>query len=120
MARFKPTTPFNVPMKVLIPTYSTVKGTRQQSFADPVTLSDDYLFYGSFRSFVGSITTENDLSVTLNTAYVETWYRPDIKSNCRIYLCDSGDVYEVVGDPENIELRHQYLKIRVQKIGGAA
>ena len=121
MARFKPLAPFNVPMKVLIPTYATVKGVRQQTFADPASLADEtYLFFGSFRSFVGSITTENDLAVTMNTAYVETWFRPDIKSNCRIYLCDTGDTYEVVGDPEDIELRHQYLKIRVQKIGGAA
>ena len=120
MARFKPITPFNVPMKVLIPTYTTVKGVRQPVYPAPGTLDNSYLFYGSVRSFVGSISSENELSVSKNTANIDTWFRPDIRSNCKIYMCDSGDTYEIVGDPEDIEMRHQYLRIRVQKTGGAA
>ena len=121
MARFKPTAPFNVPMKILIPTYQTTKGVRTPVYPEPAALSDDeFLFFGSVRSFVGSITTENDLNVSQNTIYIDTWYRPDIRSNCRIYLCETEDTYEVVGDPEDIEMRHQYLRIRAQRIGGAA
>ena len=118
MARdFKPFTPFNVPMILLIPTYKTVKGTRTKVFPDP---KDGIVINGSFRSFVGSEQSSNDLEVVSRTAYVDTWYRPDIKANCRLVICETGDVYEIVGDPEDIALRHQWLKIRVQKIGGAA
>lgn len=118
MARnFKPYVPFNVAMKLLIPTYSNVKGTEVKTFPDP---KDAPLFYGSFRSFVGAEVSNNDLNVVSRIAYVDTWYRPDIKSNCRIYICNTGDTYEIVGDPENIALRNQWFKIRVQKIGGGA
>ena len=114
---FKAFAPFNVPMKLLIPTYEVVKGNRQKAFPDP---DDGILIYGSFRSFVGAETTENDLSVVSRTAYIDTWYRPDIKANCRLYMIETGDTYEIVGDPENIYMRNQWLKIRVQKIGGGA
>lgn len=118
MARdFKPYTPFNVAMKLLVPAYSTVKGVRVKTFPEPENAP---FVFGSFRSFVGAETTENDLEVVSRTAYIDTWYRPDIKANCRLYICDTGDTYEVIGDPENIALRNQWLKIRVQKIGGGA
>lgn len=121
MARFKPTAPFSTPMKILIPSYQTTKGVRTPVYPEPDDLPDaTFLFFGNVRSFLGSITTENDLSVSENTAYIDTWYRPDIRSNCRVYFCETGDVYEVIGEPEDIEMRHQYLRIRTRKIGGAA
>lgn len=117
MARFKPNTPFNAAMMVLVPTTESVKGVIKKTFPDP---ADGILIYGSFRSFVGSERNINDLEVVSRTAYIDTWYRPEIKSDCRIYVCQTGETYEIVGDPENIELRNQYLKIRVEKIGGGA
>lgn len=114
---YKPSAPFNVPMKLLIPVYSESKGVVTKTFPN---LSNAPVFFGSFRSFVGAEATENDLSVVSRTAYIDTWYRPDIKANCRIYLCNTGDTYEIVGDPENIQMRNQWLKIRVQKYGGGA
>ena len=116
---YKPLTPFNVKMILLIPSYKTVKGVRQLIYPDPKTDGLPYLF-ASFRSFGGSEMTINDVYTVIDTATIETWYRSDIRANCRLYIVRTGDTYEIKGDPENIEMRNQYLKIRVEKIGGGA
>ena len=56
----------------------------------------------------------------VNTAVIDTWYRPDITADCQIYLCDNEQIYDIVSDPEDIDFRHQYLQFKVQKIGGKA
>ena len=62
----------------------------------------------------------NGLYSVENTAVIETWYRPDIKSDCRIGVPQTGEIYEILGQPENIEMRNQYLKIKVRQIKGGA
>lgn len=114
---YKPQTPFSVPMKLLIPVYTTVKGVRKKTFTTP---EDGILFFGSFRTFGGTESTSNDLYTIFDTATIETWYRPEIKADCRVYLCDSEQIFEVIGSPENIEMRNQFLKFRVQSVGGGA
>lgn len=117
---YSPATPFATPMYILNPTYTTAKGVRKPSYPDPQKIRDDeHLIFGTFRSYGGTDTTQNDITVVEKTGYIDTWYRPDIKSNTRIYIVGTDDTYEVLGDPEDISMRHQYLKIRVRKIGGA-
>lgn len=119
MARnFKPSAPFNVPMKVLIPTETVVTGTTKKIFPLASEVSDDYLFFGSFRTFGGTENIENGVYTLINTAVIDTWYRPDIKANCRIYICETEQQYEIISDPEDIDMRHQYLQFKVRKIGG--
>lgn len=116
MARnFKPNMPFNVPMRLLIPTTKKVQGVVNKKFTEP---EDGELFYGSFRTFGGTETIENGVYTLVNTATINTWYRPDIKADCRIYLCETEQVYEIVTDPEDINQRHQYLQFKVKKVGG--
>ena len=121
MRSYRPSAPFSVPMILLVPTETKVKGIVQKTFPDPTKESLlDYVFYGSFRTFGGSETMENDLYAVVDTARIDTWFRPDIKSNCRIYLPATGDTYQIIGSPENIDMRNQYLQIRVEKLGGGA
>lgn len=120
MVGYKPAAPFATPMYVLTPTYKTVKGVRQQVWPAVDTLGDEDLIFGSFRSFGGTDVSRDDLVVVQSTATVDTWYRPDIQSNIRLYLPQTGDTYEILGDPEDISMRHQYMRIRVSKIGGKA
>ena len=51
---------------------------------------------------------------------IETWYRPDVTAKCRIKVMQTGDVYEIIGKPENINMRNQYLKFKVQAVEGGA
>lgn len=118
MARnFKPKVPFNVPMKILVPLSTSVLGVVTKSFTDP---EDSELFFGSVRKFGGTENVEDGIYTLIDTATIDTWYRPDIKGNCRIYMCETGEVYELSGDPEDIDMRHQYLQLKVRKVGGQA
>ena len=120
MARaFKPIMPFSVPMKLLIPSTGKAHGTTTKTFPDPADEKVP-LIYGSFRTFGGTENMENGLYTVFDTATIDTWYRPDITSDCRLYICQTGETYEIKGTPENIDMRNQYMQIKVQKIGGKA
>ena len=118
MARvYKPKTPFRAKMRILVPASTKVKGSVKKVFTDPEA---SQYFYGSFRTFGGTDTTVDDLLVVQDTGTIDTWYRPDIKSDCRIYIESTEETYEILGDPENIDMANRYLRIRVRKIGGGA
>lgn len=53
-----------------------------------------------------------------DTANVETWYTPEITSDCRIVVLDNGAVYEIIGEPENVEMRNIYLKFKLRRYKG--
>lgn len=76
------------------------------------------LFFASWKTYGGTERKDNDLIIVDDTAVVETWFDPLIKSNCRIQKDD--EVYEIVGKPENINQRNQYLKFKVRRISGGA
>lgn len=117
---YRPSVPFSVPMKIISPTWKTVNGVSKKTYPSPDDVSDDMIFFGSFRTFGGTETESNGVYGIENTATIETWYRPDIKAECRVVLLGTGQIYDVLGAPENIEMRNQYLKFRVRMAGGRA
>lgn len=118
MKAYNPKTPFSTPMKLLIPiSKERIKGTLVFKYPDPEK-DEVPLIFGTFRTFGGTELNSNDTVAVIQTATIETWFRPDIKSNCRIYLCETQETFEIKGAPENILMRNQFLKMKVQKIGG--
>lgn len=118
MARnFKPHTPYNVAMRLLVPTTTMVKGTAKKVFSAP---EESWLFYASFRTFGGTENFSNEVYTVFNTATIETWYDPRIKADCQVYIEETGETYEIINQPENIDFRHQYLQFKIQKVGGKA
>ena len=115
MKSFTPSMPYTVPIELLIPTYKTSKGVPTKTF--PAT---GERLNCSFKTYGGTETTENGVYSVLDTAQVETWYRPDIKADCRIKVMATGGVYEVIGKPENIEMRNQFMRFKVRAIEGGA
>ena len=111
---YKPQTPFNVAMQILTPTTARVQGVAKKTF------TDGDIFFGAFRTFGGSEREVNDVIQVDATATIDTWYRPDITADCQIRILETGKVYEIISEPEDIEMRHQYLQFKVRKIGGAA
>lgn len=71
-----------------------------------------------FKTYGGTETEKNGLLSVVDTANVETWYRPDITAASRVMLGEK--VYEVTGEPEDINQRHQYLKFKVRRVKGGA
>ena len=117
MARvYKPEMPFDTAMKILTPTTTMVKGVAKKVFPDPLKV--ETTIYGSFRTYGGTENMSNEIYTVYDTAVVDTWYRPDITSDCRIYICETGETYDVISRPENIDMRHQYLHFKLQKVGG--
>ena len=117
MARFRLAAPFTVPMILLIPTTSVEAGVTVKTFP---ALNKGIRINGNFKSYGGTEREVNGVYSVEDTAIVETWFRPDIKSDCRLALAESSATYEIIGEPEDIELRHQYLRIRVRRVKGGA
>lgn len=112
---YKPSTPFNVGMILLVPTYTKSKGVEKKIYP-----TNGIPFYGSFKTYGG---TENEINGVLsieNTGVIDTWYRPEFAANCRVYIPQNGATYEIIGTPENIEMRNQFLKFKVSEVKGGA
>ena len=109
---YRPKSPFTTLVELYGCTTERVLGvvTKKHTKIDDI--------FCSFRTYGGTETTSNDLLVVNDTATIETWYRPDITSSSQIKLGDK--VYEVIGQPENIEMRNQFIKFKVQAIRGDA
>lgn len=114
---YRPQQPFTTPLLLLIPTYTTVAGVRTKNFP---AIDQGILFFGSFKSYGGTERDINGIYSIEDTANVETWFRPEITSGCRIALAGSQAVYDILGDPENIDMRNQFLKFKVSRVKGGA
>ena len=114
--RYNPQTPFDVAMKLLKPTSTMSKGVTKKVFPDPKDVKD--VFFGSFRTYGGTENKSNEIFTVYDTAVVDTWYNPEIKSDCQVYICETGEIFEVINRPENIGMRHQYMQFKLQKVGG--
>lgn len=113
MADFKPNTPYNVPCFLLTASETRVKGVLTKTYTKSATP-----FFASVRTFGGTEKVVNDVIVLEDTATIETWYDPNITSNCRVEI--NSQQYEILGTPENINMRNQYLVFKVRAIKGGA
>lgn len=113
---FKPAV-FNVAMKLLVPVESYSYGVLTKTYSEP---ANSETIFGSFKTFGGTENIQDGVFTLIDTAVVNTWYRPDITADCRIYICDTGAIYEIAGEPEDIALRHQYMQFHLRKVGGKA
>lgn len=117
MANYRPNLDNMIPLFLLIPTYSTVSGVEVKSYP---SWENGSLFYGSFKTYGGTERDVNGLYSIIDTAVIETWFRPDIKSDCRIGVPSTGAIYEIINEPENVNMRNQFLKFKVKRFKGGA
>lgn len=113
---YKPTEArdMRVPFKLLVVSeYEKVKGVMQ-----PKSYSEKDLIYCSFKTYGGTEKEVNGRYVIYDTANVITWFRPDIQSDCRLKRMSDGAFFEILNEPENIEMKNKYLKFKVQRIKG--
>lgn len=109
---YRPRSPFSTVAELYGCTTERVLGVETKVH----TKIDD--IFCSFKTYGGTETTSNGITVVSDTAEVETWYRPDITSSSVIKL--NNKTYEVIGEPENIEMRNQFMKFKVQAVRGGA
>lgn len=111
---YRPSLPFSVPLLLYKePTITKSGGVRVKTFS-----KQPEVIYGSFKTYGGTDQTIDGVYSVIDTADIETWYRPDITSDCEIALADTGERYEILGEPENIARRNQFLKMKVKRVKG--
>lgn len=108
---YRPSEPFTTPVELFNPTYETVLGVTTKKYPEK-----GELIFCSFKTYGGTESSVNDQLTVVDTANIETWYRPDITSASMIKL--GAREYEVMGVPEDIEQRHQFLKFKVRGVQG--
>lgn len=103
------------PVKLLIPT-----GTEKYNGVNRCVYPDDGdVIFTNWKSYGGTETTVNGVYGIIDTASVTTWYRPDIAANCRL-LREDGAVYEIINEPENVEMQGIFLICKVRRVRGGA
>lgn len=117
---YRPEMHFNVAMKILVPTWENVQGVNQKVYPNPEDVNDDFIFFGNFKTYGGTESVSNGVLSIVDTANIDTWYRPDITADCRIYVLSTKRTYDVISEPENVEMRNELLKFKVKRVGGKA
>ena len=97
------------------PTSDKVLGVSKKTYADIAGV-----VMVNWKSYGGTETTSNGVLSVEDTAQIVCWYRPDIRSDCRLVRLSDGATYEIIGEPENIEMRNQFLKFKVRRVKGGA
>lgn len=107
---YKPNFPYTTVLELYKANVSKVKGVtvKTYEYVDVINCN--------FKSYGGTEVTSNDTLVVEDTANIETWYRPDITASSQFKL--GAKTYEVLGEPENIDQRNQFLKFKVRGVKG--
>ena len=117
MAQYKPAKKFNTPLLLYTVTGTeVVLGVEKKIYA-----AKGVLFWGSFATYGGTEREVNGIVAVEDTATVETWYRPEFAASARVALANApGKLYEIVSEPENIEQRNLYTRMRLTRVQGGA
>jgi len=99
--------------KLLVPAKSKVNGVEVREYP-----ADGARFFANVKSYGGTERVSNDLLVIEDTVVLTTWFRPDIKPHCRVKILSTGAVYEIINEPENWEMRGQYLVCKCRRVKG--
>lgn len=84
------------------------------------TYADSFIFPCNFSSHGGTESVVDGLLRIDETATITCRYFPEIKANGRIKLLQSGAVYEIIAEPENVEMRNMWLVFKVRRVKGGA
>lgn len=94
------------------PTVTTYNGVRTKTYS-----KNGEIIFVNWKSYGGTESVNDGIVSILDTATVTTWYRADITSGCILKLAD-GRAYEVISEPENIEMQNRFVQFRVQRAKG--
>ncbi len=114
---FKPSLNNLIPLILLIPSSPKGKsyGVGTKTYPD---VSKGVLFYGTFRTYGGTERKDNGVYSIEDTAVIQCVYRTDIKADCRVVNAQTGAVYEIISEPENLNMLNKYLQFKVRRVKG--
>lgn len=99
---------------LLVPTYGAkVNGVEVKTWP-----ASGPTFCANLKSYGGTERVQNDLLVIEDTMVLTTWYRPDITAACRVRVLQTGALYEIINEPENWDMRNQFLVCKLRRVKG--
>ena len=115
MARFKnELANFNTKVQLQVSEKTTFRGATTKKYVDSDT------FNCSWKSKGGTEVLIDNVWVIIDTAEIECWYNPKIKADCRLVNLKTNEIYNIKGEPENVDGLNQFMKFKVEKIRGGA
>lgn len=75
-------------------------------------------FFANYKTYGGTEREVNGKYVIEDTAQITTFYRPDITSDCKLVREIDNAEFEILNEPENIEMRNVALKFKVRRLKG--
>ena len=97
------------------PIYDKVNNRTQKiGYADVGTIRGKFKLKGTIE------TTANGLTVVVDNTTFITWYKKVNPFEAKDVLTINGVDYEIVGTPENVEMRGLYSVINLEKVSGGA
>lgn len=103
------------PLRLQVPVTTSSYGVKEKTWEEA-----NGVIVANFKSYGGTEIESNGVLTVEDTAQIVCWFRPDIKANCRLVRLTDNAVFEVLGEPENIEMRNQFLKFKVRRVKGGA
>lgn len=73
---------------------------------------------GKFKQKGTTEKSANGLTVVADQTTYTTWYKADYEA--KDILTIGGIDYEIIGTPENVEMRNRYSVLNLERIGGGA
>lgn len=98
-------------VEIMQPTYAVYHGVRN------VTYESGGLTKVNWKSFGGTVGAVDGVLSVIDTAQVTMRWRPDIKAGTCLKKT-SGAVYEIKGEPENVDEANLWLTCRVERVKG--
>lgn len=86
--------------------------------ADKITEEEIGEFFANYKTYGGTERETNGKYVIEDTAQITTFYRPDITSGCKLIREIDNAQFEILNEPENIEMRNVALKFKVRRLKG--
>ena len=99
-------------LQLLIPTTETVLGVTKKIYKEDLTFSCNFSTYG------GTESVSNDVLSVIDTAEIVCWYNPRITSDCRVRRLSDKAEFEIIGEPENLEMRNMLLQFKIRRVKG--
>ena len=103
------------PALLQIPKSESVKGVTVKTYEDAASP-----FMCNFSSYGGTERESNGVLIVEDTATVTAWYDPAFKADCRIKRLTDNAIFEIMGTPENWEMRNMFCVFKVRRVKGGA
>jgi SPP1 family predicted phage head-tail adaptor len=80
-------------------------------------IAEEPLLFCNIKTFGGTESTNAGMLTIITTAQITTWYKPDVAYHDKLKFQD-GTYWRIISEPENIEMRNQYMKMKCEKVAG--